>query len=182
MLADRRAASLMLAEDELCGPGVHVRRRIFDEAIISRLLRAGDLVIAVDRAYYDSCAPATARPRYARSWCDQERRSSGYRRPSAPARAAHRAGPRRRRRARRVIGLALPSAAQDRARGLRRAVAAPRALHRPAARWRARLPVQELIDRGSGELRRRLQGWMEIDSFDDAAPGRDPLEAGGGSR
>ncbi|MBM4242209.1 MAG: phosphoenolpyruvate mutase [Deltaproteobacteria bacterium] len=49
-------ASLMTAADELSGPVVCLYGDvIFDDAILGRLLRAqGDVVIAVDRAYYDN--------------------------------------------------------------------------------------------------------------------------------
>jgi phosphoenolpyruvate phosphomutase len=173
-------ASLMLAEDELRGPVVCMYGDvIFDEAIVNRLLRArGDVVIAVDRAYYDlvragnGAVPAREHDLVA----TEDPPVSGYRFvPSASgARVKH-------------IGQMLaPGDAHGEFIGLvvlsERGAQTVREVHadllcthrgrfhEAESLARASLTdlLQELIDRGHTVTCVDVyKGWMEIDSFDD---------------
>jgi len=173
-------ASLMLAADELRGPTVCLYGDvIFDEAIINRLLRAqGDVVIAVDRAYFDHVQSGNGSvPERAHDLVvTEEAPVSGYRFvPSASgarvkqigqglsAGDAHGE----------FIGLALFS---GRGAQLVRDVYADLVqahrgrFHEAPSLDRASLTdlIQELIDRGHPVTCVDVyKGWMEIDSFDD---------------
>lgn len=173
-------ASLMLAEDELRGPTVCLYGDvIFDEAIINRLLRAqGDVVIAVDRAYYDQVRAGNgAVPERVHDLVvTEEAPVSGYRFvPSAAGAPVKRIGQ----------GLA-PGEAHGEFIGLamlsERGARLVRELHAELVQKhrgpfheagsleRASLTdlLQELIDRGHPVTCVDVyKGWMEIDSFDD---------------
>jgi phosphoenolpyruvate phosphomutase len=172
--------SLMLAGDELRGPVVCMYGDvIFDEAIIARLLRArGDVVIAVDRAYYDlvragnGAVPAREHDLVLTG----EPPVSGYRFvPSASGARVERIG--------RMLA---PAEAHGEFIGLaalsERGTQTLREVHEDLLRShrgrfheaeslaRASLTdlLQELIDRGHAVTCVDVyKGWMEIDSFDD---------------
>lgn len=173
-------ASLMLAADELRGTTVCLYGDvIFDEAIINRLLRAqDDVVIAVDRAYFDHvrAGNGSVPERTHDLVVTEEAPISGYRFvPSSSgarvkligqqlsARDAHGE----------FIGLALFS---ERGARLVRDVYADLVhahrgrFHEAPSLDRASLTdlIQELIDRGHPVTCVDVyKGWMEIDSFDD---------------
>jgi phosphoenolpyruvate phosphomutase len=172
--------SLMLAEDELRGPVVCMYGDvIFDEAIVGRLLRArGDVVIAVDRAYYDlvHAGNGGVQAREHDLVVTEEPPVPGYR--FVPSSA----GARVKRIGRQLspadahgefIGLALLS---------ERGAEVVRGVHADLQRGhRGRFQeaeslakasltdlLQELIDRGHTVTCVDVyKGWMEIDSFDD---------------
>jgi phosphoenolpyruvate phosphomutase len=173
-------ASLMLAEDELRGPVVCMYGDvIFDEAIIGRLLRArGDVVIAVDRAYYDlvHSGNGAVPEREHDLVVTEERPVSGYRfvpsvsgarvkrigQQLAPAEAHGE-----------FIGLAMLSEAGARiVRDVHQDLQCRHSgrFHEAESLARASLTdlLQELIDRGHTVTCVDVyKGWMEIDSFDD---------------
>jgi len=173
-------ASLMLAEDELRGPVVCMYGDvIFDEAIINRLLRArGDVVIAVDRAYYDLVRSGNgAVPERAHDLVvTEEAPVSGYRFvPSSSGARVQRIGQQLapQQAHGEFIGLVLLS---ERGAKLVREVHAELArthrgrFHEAESLARASLTdlLQELIDRGHEVTCADVyKGWMEIDSFDD---------------
>jgi phosphoenolpyruvate phosphomutase len=172
--------SLMLAEDELRGPTVCLYGDvIFDEAIINRLLRAhGDVVIAVDRAYYDlvRAGNGAVQERAHDLVVTEEAPVSGYRFvPSSSGARVRRIGqglaPEEAHGE--FIGLAMLSA---RGAALVREIHAELVqnhrgrFHESASLDRASLTdlLQELIDRGHTVTCVDVyKGWMEIDSFDD---------------
>ena len=173
-------ASLMTAEDELRGPVICMYGDvIFDDAILGRLLRAqGDVVIAVDRAFYDNVRSGNgALPERPHDLVvTGEPPVSGYRFvPSSSGAAVKRIG-------RTVppgeahgefIGLALLS---ERGAKLVREVHAELArsqrgaFHEAESLSRAALTdlLQELIDRGHTVTCVDVyKGWMEVDTFED---------------
>jgi phosphoenolpyruvate phosphomutase len=173
-------ASLMLAQDELRGPVVCLYGDvIFDEAILARMLRAqGDVVIGVDRAFYDHVRGGNGAPpqRTHDLVISEEPPVSGYRFvPSASGSAVKQIG--RKLAADEAhgefIGVALLS---ERGAKLVREVHADLAathrgpFHEAESLARASLTdlLQELIDRGHPVTCVDVyKGWMEIDSFDD---------------
>ncbi|MBY0279567.1 isocitrate lyase/phosphoenolpyruvate mutase family protein [Candidatus Binatia bacterium] len=173
-------ASLMTAEDELRGPVLCLYGDvIFDDAILGRLLRAqGDVVIAVDRAYYDHVRAGNgalpARPHDL--VVTEEPPVSGYRFvPSTSGAAVKRIGrtlPQADAHGE-FIGLALLS---ERGAKLVREVHAELArthrgpFHEADSLSRAALTdlLQELIDRGHTVTCVDVyKGWMEVDTFED---------------
>ena len=173
-------ASLMTAEDELRGPVLCLYGDvIFDDAILGRLLRAqGDVVIAVDRAFYDNVRAGNgALPERPHDLVvTGEPPVSGYRFvPSSSGVAIERIG-------RTLppadahgefIGLALLS---ERGAKLVREVHAELArthrgrFHEAESLSRAALTdlLQELIDRGHTVTCVDVyKGWMEVDTFED---------------
>jgi phosphoenolpyruvate phosphomutase len=172
--------SLMLAEAELRGPVVCMYGDvIFDEAIINRLLRArGDLVIAVDRAYYDQVRAGNgAVPEREHDLVvTEEPPVAGYRFvPSVSGARVKRIGqtlaPEEAHGE--FIGLVLFS--EGGARIVREVYEELLRTHRGAFHEAASLALaslpdllQELIDRGhTVTCVDAYKGWMEIDSFDD---------------
>lgn len=173
-------ASLMVAGDELRGPLVCLYGDvIFDEAIINRMLRArGDIVIGVDRAYYDAVRAGNGRvPKRKHDLViTEEAPVSGYR--FVPSTS----GPRVLKIGQRLapeeahgefIGLAMFSErgaalVRETYRDLVERHRGP--FHEAESLERASLPdlLQELIDRGHEVTCVDVyKGWMEIDSFDD---------------
>lgn len=172
--------SLMLAEDELRGPVVCLYGDvIFDDAIINRLLRArGDVVIAVDRAYYD-LVRSGAGPVPKRSHdlvVTEEPPVSGYRFVPSPdgirvKRIGQRLAPEEAHGE--FIGLTVLSErgarlVRETYQDLARSHRGP--FHEAPSLAQASLTdlLQELIDRGCEvSCVDVYKGWMEIDSFDD---------------
>jgi phosphoenolpyruvate phosphomutase len=171
-------ASLAMAEDELRGPIVCLYGDvIFDDAIVGRLLRArGDLVIVVDRAYYDVVREGRAEARSHDLVVTEAPPSAGYRFvPSTSSVRVERIGQRLRPEEAdgEFIGLAMFSERgarlvretyQDLARSHHGA------FHEADSLAQASLTdlLQELIDRGHEVICVDVyKGWMEIDSFED---------------
>lgn len=172
--------SLMTAGDELRGPLVCLYGDvIFDEAIINRLLRAqGDVVIGVDRAYYDAVRNgiATREKRLHDLVVTEEPPVAGYRFvPSTSGRRVARIGQRLAPEEAHgeFIGLATFSErgaklVREVYQELARAHRGP--FHEAESLARASLTdfLQELIDRGHEVVCVDVyKGWMEVDSFDD---------------
>jgi phosphoenolpyruvate phosphomutase len=173
-------ASLMLAQDELRGPVVCLYGDvIFDEAILGRLLRAqGDVVIGVDRAFYDHVRAGNgALPQRTHDLVvTEEPPVSGYRFvPSSSGMAVKRIGQRlpAEEAHGEFIGVAVLS---ERGAKLVREVHADLVakhrgpFHEAESLAKASLTdlLQELIDRGHPVTCVDVyKGWMEIDSFDD---------------
>lgn len=173
-------ASLMTAADELSGPVVCLYGDvIFDDAILGRLLRAqGDVVIAVDRAFYDQVRAGNgALPERPHDLVvTEEAPVSGYRFvPSSSGAAVERIGqtlsPEEAHGE--FIGLLMLS---ERGAKLVREVHAELArahrgaFHEAESLSRATLTdlLQELIDRGHTVTCVDVyKGWMEVDSFED---------------
>jgi phosphoenolpyruvate phosphomutase len=173
-------ASLVAAGDELRGPLVCMYGDvIFDEGIVNRLLRAqGDVVIGVDRAFYDvvRAGGASAEKRQHDLVVTDEAPVAGYRFvPSSSGARVARIGQRLAAEEAHgeFIGLALLS---ERGARLVREVYQELAsthrgpFHEADSLARASLTdlLQELIDRGHEvNCVDVYKGWMEIDSFED---------------
>ena len=170
--------SLALADDELRGPVVCLYGDvIFDEAILGRLLRApGDVVLAVDRAFWDAVRNGEVRATSRDLVVTEESPTSGYRFvPSAGGTRVRRVGQRVEAQEAHgeFIGLAMFSA-----RGTQLVRETWRDLtsrhrgrfHEAESLEQASLTdlVQELVDRGHEVTCADVyKGWMEVDSFDD---------------
>ena len=171
-------ASLALAEDELRGPIVCLYGDvIFDDAIVSRLLRArGDVVLVVDRAYPDLVRSGRVEARSHDLVVTEAPPAAGYRFvPSASKVRVERIGQRLRPEEAdgEFIGLAMLSErgarlVRETYQDLARSYRGP--FHEAPSLAQASLPdlFQELIDRGHEVTCVDVyKGWMEIDSFED---------------
>lgn len=171
-------ASLAMAEDELRGPLVCLYGDvIFDESIVGRLLRApGDVVIVVDRAYYDVAREGKAEARSHDLVVTEEPPVSGYRFvPSSGGVLVKHIGQRLAPEEAHgeFIGLVLFSERGARLvretwQDLARSHTGP--FHEAPSLAAASLTdlLQELIDRGHEvSCVDVYKGWMEVDTFDD---------------
>jgi phosphoenolpyruvate phosphomutase len=171
-------ASLIVAEDELRGPVVCLYGDvIFDESIVSRLLRArADVVIAVDRAFYDLLRSGRTLERSVDLVITEEPPVSGYRFvPSASATRVKQIGQRLRPSEAHCEFIGALLLSERGARLVRETYQDLARSHRGAFHEADSLAcagltdlLQELIDRGHEVTCVDVyKGWMEIDTFED---------------